>query len=90
GYMRRFAGDAIADQYGLKNTPFKYLCALRRPFVRRAHRRQVGAKDWDPKRFATQFIERSLAQHVKTVTSVADMEEAGRETAKARRPVQAA
>lgn len=90
GYMRRFAGEEIADLYGLRNTPFKYLCALRRPFIRRAHLRQIGAKDWDPKRFATRFIEQSLAQHVKTVTSVADMEEAGRETAKARRQAQAA
>lgn len=77
GYMRQFAGEEIADQYRLKNNVFKYLCAIKRPWLRRAHEKKISSESWNPKMFAIKFIDKALRENVCAVTDVADMEEAG-------------
>jgi hypothetical protein len=45
GYVRVFAGDADADRQGVRNTPFKHVLSLSRPFARLRDKQRQGASE---------------------------------------------
>lgn len=61
GYVRAFAGDAVADGLGLRDNLFKLAPALSRPFLRRQDRRLRRMAHEDRVRIACAYADSILA-----------------------------